>query len=643
MKDRFYLPHIDGLRSIAVLAVIIYHFNENLLQGGYLGVDIFFVISGFVITGYLLRLDCESSADFYVNFYLKRLKRLTPALLFCLIVTVTLFLLLTTRPSIEIFYTASFASFGLSNIFLWFSAADYFSIDTALNPFTHTWSLGIEEQFYLFYPLLLSMLGLIGAAKKNRFAIYILSAITAISFACFIVLSYASPEAGFYLLPSRMWELGFGCLSYIAFDKGYRTKSYLVYFGLGVLLLSIFLPSSFKTFTTFTACIATALFLLMGHKGYFYKILISKPMIGIGLLSYSLYLWHWPTLVLSKYILGTGFIPSCIAVLTLITLSLFSYFVIEKPLRHKRLIHSPKAELIIYILVILFIAMTLAKKAPLFGSAYNQTLSSFFNIQPAPKWVVDCHGARNLSKKDAPYKECLSVKRTNQKKFAVYLLGDSHAAQLTFMFKKALANTQYQLKFINDEKTFPYSLIKGSVNAKSLEYVVNMIQPGDIVAIAFHRGHFNTDRDKHIALTKKIEMNSKANNFLEGFSHYADEIVRNGGRLLFIRDTPLMNLVMTSSSCRLQSEIMGSSSCRVFIAQDMHTRARQDMVYNHLIEDYPGSCIWDPSVMLYQGEKYFDVVNYQGEYMMTDWNHITKLASENLAVDFKFTFLKCVQ
>lgn len=153
-----YRPEIDGLRALAVIAVIIDHFNKTLLPSGYLGVDIFFVISGYVISSSLYNDSVKHFGDFISGFYSRRLKRLVPALVLCVLTTGLLICLFDPHPQASL-RTGESALFGLSNIYLLRHATDYFGASAQLNTFTHTWSLGVEEQFYVFFPLICWLTG----------------------------------------------------------------------------------------------------------------------------------------------------------------------------------------------------------------------------------------------------------------------------------------------------------------------------------------------------------------------------------------------------------------------------------------------------------------------------------------------------
>ena len=226
-----YRPEIDGLRAFAVIAVIINHFNKDLLPSGYLGVDIFFVISGYVITSSLANHRSESFGDFFLGFYARRVKRLVPALVVFVLISSLLICLFNPEPGVSL-GAGRRALFGISNINLYQASTDYFATSTELNPFSyeyehhclrgngsisHFWSLAVEEQFYLLFPLLIwfSGFGRIAThgARNLLWAILILSIASLIAF---VYLYPVNQPAAYFLMPPRIWELGAGCLLFLA-------------------------------------------------------------------------------------------------------------------------------------------------------------------------------------------------------------------------------------------------------------------------------------------------------------------------------------------------------------------------------------------------------------------------------------------
>ncbi len=163
-----------------------------------------------------------------------------------------------------------------------------------------------------------------------------------------------------------------------------------------------------------------------------------------------------------------------------------------------------------------------------------------------------------------------------------------------------------------------------------------------LLSMAFHRGHLNESRDKHIPLETAIDNNVKLSNFRSVLIDYQRQINSLGGTTLFIRDTPLMASVSTSPSCRLQIELFGKSICEVSILQDLHTRVRQDLLYNEILQLYTNNCSWDPLPEIYNGSEHLDVINSEKNYIMWDWNHITKSTSQQLATNFRPELLACI-
>lgn len=313
-----YRLDIDGLRAIAILAVIVNHINRSILPGGYLGVDMFFVISGFVITQSLSARKYNSFFDYIGGFYGRRAKRLVPAL--CLFVAVTCVLtLLFVSPDSELSRTSIRTGwtslFGLSNISLFRHATDYFGESAELNSFTHTWSLGVEEQFYLVFPLLIWLGGWTRKTKsgyRNTFIIISVSGMA--SFALYLWMQQHNPVWAFYMMPARFWELSLGAIIYfaslISFEIADISPKVVkpVHVIAFLLLLGVFWwPEAqlHQGLATTISVLLTAFLICCFHKDSLaYKLLTLKPIVFIGTISYSLYLWHWSVLVVSRLTVG---------------------------------------------------------------------------------------------------------------------------------------------------------------------------------------------------------------------------------------------------------------------------------------------------------------------------------------------------
>ena len=222
-----YRPEIDGLRAFAVVAVIINHFNKDLLPSGYLGVDIFFVISGYVITSSLAGRESKNFLDFLTGFYERRIKRLVPALVVFVLITSVLISLFNPVPGVALGMGWR-TLLGISNIQFYNDATDYFAQSTELNPFTHTWSLGVEEQFYLLFPFLIWFSGFGQQKVKGALNLFLcVGALTIASLIGFIYLYQVNQPAAYFLMPPRFWEMAAGCLIFIGFQKRARIEQAL--------------------------------------------------------------------------------------------------------------------------------------------------------------------------------------------------------------------------------------------------------------------------------------------------------------------------------------------------------------------------------------------------------------------------------
>ena len=311
IRNNLYLPQLDGLRAFAVLIVIINHFNKELLPSGFLGVDIFFLISGYVITSSLLNRSEKNFWEFISGFYFRRIKRIFPALLICILFTSIIICFFNNNPEYEL-KTAFTALFGFSNIYLIKIATNYFSPNAEINPFMHTWSLGVEEQFYFLFPIIVWISGFGRnkkfSEKKLFISIIILSLFSLISF---IYLYQKNQTFTYFFMPSRFWEIAFGCILFLAVQKKYKFlslfKSIPNYITFLLICVTAFLPLNYFLFSVLATIILTSVLIInFKSETLLYKIFTNKKVVFIGLISYSLYLWHWPVISISKITRSTG-------------------------------------------------------------------------------------------------------------------------------------------------------------------------------------------------------------------------------------------------------------------------------------------------------------------------------------------------
>ena len=342
---------IQCLRAFAVIAVVIYHAYPQLLPGGFIGVDVFFVISGFLMTR-IITGRLRENAFKLTSFYGSRTRRIMPALIVCLIVfyLIGFYSGLYIEDIKELKRTARSALLGFSNVYFYLNTG-YFDMAAASQIFLHTWSLGVELQFYFVYPLL--MLGCIRFLKMSPLQVVVALLLLSFGVSCYLV--YANQTAAFYLLPSRVWEFLLGGLLAITQWSPQKqwAKSCLLWGGFLVIAGCSFLPRSlllanFPGLMALPPCLGAVLFLAGGQLnagavgraqgGGFNGLLVNRFFSFTGNLSYSLYLWHWPVLVLYRFfnfestISPTGFL---VCLLVIVACSYLSWRFVEEPVRRR--------------------------------------------------------------------------------------------------------------------------------------------------------------------------------------------------------------------------------------------------------------------------------------------------------------------
>jgi peptidoglycan/LPS O-acetylase OafA/YrhL len=440
-----YRSEIDGLRAIAVVAVILYHsqitiFSYQPFKGGFIGVDIFFVISGYLITSIVLKELITTGSFSLKNFYERRIRRIFPVLLLVMLISLPIaWIYLLPDSFIDFSKSILYSLAFISNFYFHYSGLQYGAETGLLKPFLHTWSLAVEEQYYILFPIIL----LIIFKYFKRYLIYALILGFIISLGLADWGSKNNPSFSFYVLPTRGWELLAGSiLAYFEVTLGrrgnYRTLNLILpsvgFFLIGYSILFFHDKMFHPSFYTLSPIIGVCLIIWFSCKDEpIYKILSSRLFVGIGLISYSLYIWHYPIFAFARI---TGFLSSFFTQILLgaiiLILSITTYYLVEGPARNKKNCKVLIFLIYTYVFLILFNLYIILNQGLI--SRVPNILKNEFNIRGHLK---DSQNENCQNNKNG----CAFNTQSNKK---IFIVGDSHMATLAFSLKDQTIAKGYQ-------------------------------------------------------------------------------------------------------------------------------------------------------------------------------------------------------
>ena len=484
-----FVTGIESMRGIAVIAVILYHFDTNLVPSGFLGVDLFFIISGFVITKSLYKIKAKNISEYLLYFYSARFKRIFPALIVAVFFTLIL-LVLTDQINTISLRTGAASLLGLSNLYLIKVQDDYFGVDQGFNVFNHTWSLGVEEQFYILLPVLLFLL------KENRRAlIYTSLFLLAVSFILYVSLSehivfqYYSPI-------TRLWQLMMGSVAYQLYKNNntlINPKWTILFFIL--VIVCFFIDRDYIAITVPTLSIVSVL-LIWGVCSKEHSIISNKYLIYIGGISYSLYLYHLPIIRLLNF-------PghwSIIQFALLFLLAIASVKLIEKPFRYGKLSKLTKQRILQFFSVISVISSSLIIGISYADNSYKDPFSRPGHDKLKPSRWDDIGSAKSIL--------------YSKSKKSLFFIGDSHSDSLIPMMTMLHEKDGFQVQSILTNGLFTTVLDEKShgmlsVRGKAIvEYVMKNGKIGDVLVITNqlmqYFGKTYNQPDANIILDKKL-------------------------------------------------------------------------------------------------------------------------------------------
>ena len=425
-----YRKEIDGLRALAVLPVLFFHAGFEIFSGGFVGVDIFFVISGYLITSIILS-EMQDQKFSLLKFYERRARRILPALCTVIICSaIAAYCIMLPEQWRDFLQSGISVIFFASNIFFWLED-DYFAAVSEEKPLLHSWSLAVEEQYYIFFPLLVIALWRFG---KNPM-LYVIGLLALLSL---ISAEYGSrhyPSANFYLLFGRAWEILAGSMAAFYLQQtNYEGKLYdrLSWLGFSLLCVAIFIfdkDTPFPSLYTLVPVIGTLIIIICARSDRgFGKILSHQLWVGVGLISYSLYLWHQPVFAFGRLLVfEMGWVLKSGLIILSIILACLSYYIIEKPARYawlkgtKPMYLLMNAMIIPLILVLAFGFILWKQVEPLNGG------SKYAYAGENEEWNYVNEAGHN-------------------KRFILY--GDSHARQYASMFEDYAINANYDFELM---------------------------------------------------------------------------------------------------------------------------------------------------------------------------------------------------
>ncbi|MDB5763512.1 MAG: hypothetical protein JWQ21_2507 [Herminiimonas sp.] len=626
-----YRPEIDSLRAIAVLAVIAFHANSHIVSGGFAGVDVFFVISGYLISG-LIANGLDNGTFRFADFYTRRIKRIFPAYIVVALVTliISTYLLI---PNDYIFYTTSLAaSWGFaSNIFFSMLSWGYFGQRTEEFPLLHTWSLSVEEQFYFIFPILLIFLFRYFGQQKILALLFLGIVFTVIS-------ELKTGEVkSYFLLTSRAHELIIGALAFFISKKipvkSGKISNALAAAGMALMLGTFFFLNAdmpFPGVNSLYPCMGTAMLIYACQTGnVLTPALRAKPLVFIGLISYSLYLWHWPIFSFLRYRrIEIGFWVGMGTVALSFLLAFLTWKFVENPIRRNRNIRFKKAFIQIYAVpaaafLCIGLYSYLTEGAPKrFPDDIRQLIASY---------SFERDLTRSCSIRTEDYKKVTLDYLTGncafgdlgQNKAQVLLLGDSHAHHFKPFVEQLSRNANLKAVYHVQAGCFPIYLHANNPD-KNAETSVCEKHNADLLQIA---GNFK------FTVLAGFWSSELDENFERRLASMTEEVIKTGSIPVIFKDNPFYEPDL--SRCILYKTrgwAAPDKNCNIPYSFVARTQTAVDEIIDKVKAQHPQVIVVDPKLVMCNQSECSTYMSNIAFYK--DANHINTKAAALLGEEF---------
>ncbi|MHC8397570.1 acyltransferase family protein [Pseudomonas sp. LB3P93] len=641
MSTLAYRRDIDGLRAIAVIAVVLFHFGVPGFTGGFVGVDVFFVISGYLITSIIWN-QRQAGRFSFVDFWARRARRILPALFAMIIAVLAVgWFLLAPKDYEELGRSVRYQVMFVSNI-LFMRQDGYFDVASDLKPLLHTWSLAVEEQFYIVFPLLLTLLS--SRLKYWRLALF---AVLLVSFGLSVWAVAHHPEKAFFLLPMRAWELLAGAMLAVAPRSQWRLTTVgaqvVSLAGFGLILLAVVCYDRTTPFPGIAALLPTlgvvALIWANGHRQTLVGgLLASRVLVGLGLISYSWYLWHWPAFVFSSYASVDEPGPFDVAGLILLSLVLgyLSWRFVETPFRERRLLAGRRQILLaagVGVLVLGIAGQALRWTDGLPSRLSNQALQ----YAKAKEWRPEL--MRCLADDKTPEDKLFCHYGTSALSSRVLVWGDSHATALIPVFEDGAQKHGISVILTSSTGCIPVEGLEHDQRCarfnRRVEQALKPQSVDDVVLVARWSLYLYGDAkgDLGHALKDSHGRYDRANaeqQLAEGLQATVRQLRNGGHRVWLIKEAPLQPFSPPYRLSRLAMLHRPVDDVGLAVAEHFKRQAFISQLFAQIAAANPGVTVVDPAPLLCD-QTGLCRAELDGHSLYTDDNHLSEVGARFIA------------